>query len=286
MTKSRMRLVGEGDDSIREWQSPIGDYLNVVSICDWLNEFDFDFSFSDLEIALRDAGWNNKLGRGAYFDDTADFLEALLSPHLHLVGEGWGGDSPGRSGFYKQAYLELGHTKELRKILQIADSFIAKWSETSGLKAAIDLAENEQQGRAALVLRQSQTSNYDTCAAVTIGNFRRNVFCTVSFDAQFGGMNEAKHFMACPVAADHPVDRVMVQGGSRIGYICKTTGNITLAGPFVGGAFPRHLPLVRPAGKLDALQLLLLMSNIANVEAEQRYRHEKMRKLYPPGSKH
>ncbi len=273
--------MGEGDDWIREWRSPIGDYLNVVSICDWYNEFDFDFPSRDLEIALGGAGWKIKLGSENYFDDTAAFLEALLSPHLHVDSERWGGDSPGRSGVYKQAYLELGHTKKLRKVLQIADRFIAKWSESSGLKAEIDLAKSERQARTAVVLQQAVPSKEEALEGVTIGNFRRNAMCTVSFDAQFGGMNESRHFTVYPVAVDHPVDRVMVQGGDRMGYICKITGNVTLAGPYAGGAGPLHLPFVSPAGKLDALQLLLLMSNIANLQAEQRDRHKNMRKRYP-----
>jgi len=72
-------------------------------------------------------------------------LEALLSPYFSTSNSAWGGESPGRSGAYKRAYLELGQTKRLRKILRITNNFIAKWSEFSGLDAAIDLVQSEAQ---------------------------------------------------------------------------------------------------------------------------------------------
>ena len=44
-----------------------------------------------------------------------------------------GGDSPGRSGVYQTAFLQLGHTKELRKILKQADEFITDWLDSTGV---------------------------------------------------------------------------------------------------------------------------------------------------------
>lgn len=136
MRKARMRLVGEGDDQIRDWKSPISDYYNVVSICDQCSLFGYDFPLVKLQRELEKHNVLLNLESAEAFDDTTVFLEALLSPYFHTSNTAWGGDSPGRSGVFKRAHLELGQTKQLRRVLRITDDFISQWSESSGLDEA------------------------------------------------------------------------------------------------------------------------------------------------------
>ena len=145
MTTARMRLVGEGDDQILSWNSPVGDYHNVISICDRCREFGFSFPILELQGELKDHGVPLKLTGVNTPDEAAALVEALLSPYFHISNSAWGGESPGRSGVFQRAYLELGHTKHLRKILQIADDFISSWSEDSGLDAAIKAAQAKRE---------------------------------------------------------------------------------------------------------------------------------------------
>lgn len=143
MRKARLRLVGEGDDQIRDWNSPISDYYNIVSICDQCSEFGYDFPLVELQRELEKHNVLSNLKSAKAFDDTTVFLEALLSPYFHTSNSAWGGESPGRTGVFKRAYLELGQTKQLRRVLQITDAFIARWSESSGLNAAVEACRSK-----------------------------------------------------------------------------------------------------------------------------------------------
>jgi hypothetical protein len=157
-----MRLVGEGDDQIRDWNAPISDYYNVVSICDLCSEFGYDFPLVKLQIELEKHNVLLNLKSAKAFDDTTVFLEALLSPYFHTSNSAWGGESPGRSGVFKRAYLELGQTKQLRRVLRIADDFISNWAESSGLNAVVDAnrIESEIAQRVAAEKKSAATSDF------------------------------------------------------------------------------------------------------------------------------
>jgi len=141
MKKIRMRLVGEGDDGIQDWSPPIGDYHHVINVCNLCAEPDVEFPLLELNNALKKFGKPYKSISVSDLDDVTSFLESLLSPYLDVSHSSWGGDSPGQSGVFVSAHLQLGHTKEVRRILQATDDFIGKWSESSGLNAAIKAAE-------------------------------------------------------------------------------------------------------------------------------------------------
>lgn len=141
MNKKRMRLVGEGDDQISDWVSPISDYHRILDVSDLCAESDEAFPLSELNNALKKFGKPYKTISVSDLDDLTSFLESLLAPYFDVTNSSWGGDSPGHSGVFVSAYLQLGHTKELRKILQATDDFIGKWAESSGLDAAIKAAK-------------------------------------------------------------------------------------------------------------------------------------------------
>jgi hypothetical protein len=156
-----MRLVGEGDDQIRDWRSPIADYPNITALCDYCSEFDFEFPVTELQIELEKLGKPRQKVSARDMDDASSFLEALLSPYFHVSRSAWGGESPGRSGVFKRGYLELGHTKQLRKVLQITNEFIVQWSESSGLNAAIEVATAKRQIEKQLVEEEKVVATSD-----------------------------------------------------------------------------------------------------------------------------
>jgi hypothetical protein len=140
-TSKKHRIVGLGDDVIDDWRSPLADYnllINSLAHCD---EVGIDFPIKDLTTFLIKRGFDLKESDSYSILSSEDMFEAILNPHLRISNEGWGGDSPGRSGVYKTAYLELGHTREIRKILKQAEKFMVNWIEsTSDKKARNSLA--------------------------------------------------------------------------------------------------------------------------------------------------
>lgn len=132
-TSKKHRLVGWGDDGISEWRSPLADYYSLSIAIDYCEQVGVDFPIKKLISTLIKSGFNIKASRAYSITSTADIFEALLKPYFRVDYERWGGDSPGRSGVYQTAFLQLGHTKELRKILKQADGFIADWLDSTGV---------------------------------------------------------------------------------------------------------------------------------------------------------
>lgn len=127
------RVVGQGDDVISEWLSPLADYHSLTIALDYCEQVGVNFPIKELISTLIKSGLNIKAARSYSITSTADIFETLLKPYFRVDCERWGGDSPGRSGVYQTAYLQLGHTKELRKILKQADEFITDWLDSTGV---------------------------------------------------------------------------------------------------------------------------------------------------------
>lgn len=143
--KKRYKLVGEGDDSIDGWNAPISDYqvlINAVNVCE---EADVDFPIRELILYIRKSGFSIKIDKTYSIGSTEDILEAIIKPYFSVNNDQWGGDSPGQSGFYQKGYLELGHTKLVRKILRTAEEFIVDWEKELASKkpqeALVSVAE-------------------------------------------------------------------------------------------------------------------------------------------------
>ena len=132
-TSKKHRVVGQGDDVISEWLSPLADYHSLTIALDYCEQVGVDFPIKELISTLIKSGLNIKAARSYSITSTADIFETLLKPYFRVDYERWGGDSPGRSGVYQTAFLQLGHTKELRKILKQADGFIADWLDSTGV---------------------------------------------------------------------------------------------------------------------------------------------------------
>jgi hypothetical protein len=143
--KKRYRLVGEGDDSIDGWSAPISDYKVLLKACNISEEAGIDFPIKKLISYLKKSGYAIKMDKSYSIGSTEDILEAILKPYFSVKGDQWGGDSPGQSGYYKKGYLELGHTRLVRKILVKAEEFILDWEKTLASKkpqeALVSVAE-------------------------------------------------------------------------------------------------------------------------------------------------
>jgi hypothetical protein len=130
-TSKKYRIVGRGDDVICDWYTPLTDYHSLINALTHCEEIGVKFPIQELISYLIQRGYGVKDSGSYSILSTEDLFEALLYPHFRISNEAWGGDSPGRSGVYKTAYLELGHTKEIRKILKESEQFIFDWLELS-----------------------------------------------------------------------------------------------------------------------------------------------------------
>lgn len=144
-SKKRYKLVGEGDDSIDGWSAPISDYKVLLKACHISEEAGIDFPIKELVSYIKKSGYAIKIDKLYSIGSTEDILEAILKPFFSVDGDQWGGDSPGQSGYYKKGYLELGHTKLVRKILAKAEEFVINWEKTLANKkpqqALVSVAE-------------------------------------------------------------------------------------------------------------------------------------------------
>ena len=130
-TSKKYRIVGQGDDVICDWHTPISDYHTLINALAHCEEIGVEFPIQELIFYLIQRGYGVKDSGSYSISSTEDLFEVLIHPHFRISNEAWGGDSPGRSGVYKTAYLELGHTKEIRKILKESEQFMIDWLELS-----------------------------------------------------------------------------------------------------------------------------------------------------------
>jgi DNA-dependent RNA polymerase auxiliary subunit epsilon len=130
-TSKKYKIVGQGDDVINDWHTPLADYHLLINALAYCEETGVEFPIRELISFLIQRGYGVKDSGSYSISSTEDLFEALIHPHFRISNEAWGGDSPGRSGHYKTAYLELGHTKEIRKILKEAEQFMIDWLESS-----------------------------------------------------------------------------------------------------------------------------------------------------------
>lgn len=144
-SKKRYKLVGEGDDWIHDWNTPISDYKVLLNAYSTSKEAKVTFPIKELITYIKKSGFSIKIDKTYSIGSTEDILEAILKPYFSVDCDQWGGDSPGQSGYYKKGYLELGHTKLVRKILKKAEEFILDWEKTLASKklqeALVSVAE-------------------------------------------------------------------------------------------------------------------------------------------------
>lgn len=135
---TKFRVVGEGDDAISNWHSPLAEYHSLTVALDYCEQANVEFPIKNLISTLINLGFNFKKARSYSITSSVDIYEVILHPYFKIENKKWGGDSPGRSGVYQTAYLQLGHTRELRKILKQTDKFLNEW-----LKSSVVIKENE-----------------------------------------------------------------------------------------------------------------------------------------------
>ena len=180
-SKKRYRLVGEGDDWIQDWDTPISEYKVLLKACNVSEEAGIDFPIKELISYIKKSGFSIKIDKTYSIGSTEDILEAILKPYFSVDSDQWGGDSPGQSGYYKKGYLELGHTKLVRKILVKAEEFILNWEKTLASKkpqeALVSVAELSvkktfvpQEDISERILREWEDKLYDQVKAAADSN--------------------------------------------------------------------------------------------------------------------
>lgn len=95
-----------------------------------------------------------------------------------------------------------------------------------------------------------------------ITNIRKNRMGTVSFDGKFDGMRKAQDFIVYPMHEGNQTAAAKVQSDTRIGMIHLETGEVLMSPSRAGGSYGVHLAFAKPAGKLNAEDLLALKAGI------------------------
>lgn len=95
-----------------------------------------------------------------------------------------------------------------------------------------------------------------------IGNIRRNIMGTVSFDGQFPGMRKPQDFIVYPMHGGNDATTAQVQSDTRIGLINLQSGTVTMSKPRQGGAYGVHLNGAQVIGAVPSGELLLLKAAI------------------------
>lgn len=95
-----------------------------------------------------------------------------------------------------------------------------------------------------------------------ISNIRKNRMGTVSFDGKLDGMRKAQDFITYPIKDESDAKRVTIQSDTRIGIINLENGKVTLSPARSGGSYFVHLIYAKPAGVLNAEELLLYKAAI------------------------
>lgn len=93
-----------------------------------------------------------------------------------------------------------------------------------------------------------------------IANIRRNSMGTTSFDGKFDGMRKAQDFIVYPMNDQAEIARV--QSDTRIGLIQLSSGKVVMSPSRAGGSYGVHLAFAKPAGQLNAEELLMLKAEI------------------------
>jgi hypothetical protein len=127
MKRKRYKNIGEGDNQIDDWGAPISDYPTILSSLVECESANIKFPEEALFKYLKSCDFKFKTYCNNEITTTEDLLIKLLYPFLDIDSESWGGDSPGLSGNFLIARMELGHTKIIRKILSKTEEFLSKW---------------------------------------------------------------------------------------------------------------------------------------------------------------
>jgi len=75
---------------------------------------------------------------------TGPLLESLLDPYFSVDVARFDADMPGFSGSAAIAVLTLGHTREVRRRLRLAETFLISWHESSGLNACASALDDKE----------------------------------------------------------------------------------------------------------------------------------------------
>ena len=127
MKNKRYKILGEGDDLVENWESPISEYPIILEVINYCEENEIIFPESLLFEFLKGCRLNFRPSKGDVATTNEEFLIKLLNPWLKIDYEQWGGDSPGLSGSYVVVKMELGNTKDIRQILFKSSEFLSEW---------------------------------------------------------------------------------------------------------------------------------------------------------------
>jgi hypothetical protein len=95
-----------------------------------------------------------------------------------------------------------------------------------------------------------------------LNNIRNNTMGTVSFDGKFDGMRKFQDFIVYPMQAGDDVSKLLVQSGTRIGYIYLDDGRVFMSPSVASGAYSVHLMKGKFLSSLSAEELLLLKTHM------------------------
>lgn len=96
-----------------------------------------------------------------------------------------------------------------------------------------------------------------------IGNFKKNIMGTISFNGKFPGMRKEQDFIVYPLSGEADVTKLTIQSDTRIGEINLTNGWVTLSNAHANGAYQHHLMLEgSKVEKLNAEELLMLKAHV------------------------
>ena len=168
--RKRTRIVGRDDENSGnwEWQKPLTDYWTVLDISKECESNGMRLPMPALLEYMRARGIPLPRIRASRSWSTGDLLACILEPYLSTDVARFDADMPGFSGSAAVAVLTLGHTRDVRRRLRIAQKFLETWSASSGLNKRVEIADQrrdaerrESESRkarehAAMVLREEE----------------------------------------------------------------------------------------------------------------------------------
>lgn len=98
---------------------------------------------------------------------------------------------------------------------------------------------------------------------VEIGNFRKNIMGSLSFDLKLSSMRKSQDFIVYPISKDDVDKPITIQSDTRIGVIDLETGRGLMSQSHTGGAYFVHLSVdAKTRFRLDETQLDLLREKL------------------------
>jgi hypothetical protein len=127
-------VVAYGEDTLgnNDWRSPISDFPIVVSAFNECESFGYEFPEGDLLAHLKGAGFPLGHVRPGCSDDLVSLLEALFPDSIGCDRQQVTRDMP-CGGVGIEVTMRSDAERQICRVLQSAEEFLAGWRETSGI---------------------------------------------------------------------------------------------------------------------------------------------------------